>query len=255
VQEELEQVKEEREEDKNENSGLQEVYLDRCDELKYAMGRIRALDSVTTQLKEQYSKSALERDHQSKINQALILANAKGRALRLPRMTNPLERADAFIQANMLISDINEQLSSNAPNLGEVDAGELSEVAEGNDYPTRIWLTRHAGTMHLTCAILQEIYADEIISVIDDLGFYTTYIHLINPKTMSSITDCIKKLNSVVASFKVFQIQTSHGYESNWHFRKLAAGFKYKHRSLVTDTTKPLGSAMFNQFKLYLSKV
>jgi hypothetical protein len=114
----------------------------------------------------------------------------------------------------------------------------------------RQWLLRHAGSTHLTCDMirvssLHASIADECVSVRDDNGYYTTYIHthekvrvVVIKRILSGIAD--------VLSFKV--VHFGKNIQGSRYFWKLATGIQTNHSSLRVESLRMEGVCVFKSF-------
>lgn len=113
----------------------------------------------------------------------------------------------------------------------------------------RGWLIRHSGSTHLTCDIFlksEKSVADHCISIQDDNGYYTTYVHL--DEKVRTID--MKRMLSDAANIIAFKIVHFHiQIQNSRHFWKLAAAIQQKHGSLKMERTNPHNTkSLFSSF-------
>jgi len=114
----------------------------------------------------------------------------------------------------------------------------------------RQWLLRHAGSTHLTCNVirvsnLHEPIADECISIRDENGYYTTYIHTHEKVRVITIKRILSEIADVL-SFKV--VHFGKNIQGSRYFWKLATGIQSKHSSLHMESLRMEGCSVFKSF-------
>lgn len=113
------------------------------------------------------------------------------------------------------------------------------------------WLIRHSGSTHLTCDIfrhgsVEPPIANECISIRDDNGYYTTYVHM--DEKIRTIT--LKRMLSTAANIIAFKIvHVNKQPQNSRHFWKLAEGIQQKHSSLKMERINPHAKkSLFSSF-------
>ena len=110
------------------------------------------------------------------------------------------------------------------------------------------YLIRHLGSTVLKCSMFS--MADEIISVKDTAGCYTTYIHTKKPCRAANIAQCLKAAAGI-DSFRIVYIP-SYGIKSLIQYRVVAIGIRHQDASLTMESTNASDQTPFRQFKQYL---
>jgi hypothetical protein len=119
-----------------------------------------------------------------------------------------------------------------------------------NSHQKKQWLLRHAGSTHLTCDVirvsnLHEPIADECISIRDENGYYTTYIHTHEKVRVITIKRILSDIAGVL-SFKV--VHFGKNIQGSRYFWKLATGIQTKHSSLHMELLRMEGGSVFKSF-------
>jgi hypothetical protein len=125
------------------------------------------------------------------------------------------------------------------------------EVAD-NGVRRNQWIIRHEGYVHLECSMFLNLPVDEVISVKDLDGYYTSYIHISDAKVckMSEVSCELERIDGVTFYNIVCQ---KGGFNKSTYFGKIANSLKNRQLDRVkTSTTKPPGAEKYKIFHKYL---
>ena len=208
---------------------------DLLEELESAKTRISALSALDADNAVRISAlSALDAENAVKLEQMKIRLLESGRLNILA--------GENIVMRNEEGCDQDDTFYYDTPTLIEDQAGSVTKGVQKVHY-----IVRHLGSTVLKCSMIS--IADEMISVKDTAGCYTTYIHTKKPCNAAIIFKCLK----AAAGVDLFRIVfiPAFGIKHLIQFRAIAMGIRHQHESLTMERTNA-SQTPYRQFKQYL---
>lgn len=182
---------------------------------------------------------------QAKVQISQLKAADLQNAATLKQMKSDLAK---ILEGNIVMrneegDDQDDTFYYDTPTLIDDQAGSVTKGVKKVHY-----LVRHLGGTVLKCSTIS--IADEIISVKDTSGCYTTYIHTKKPCDAASMAQCLKAAAGV-SSFRIVYIP-SFGIKHLIQYRTIAVAIRHQHASLTMERTNASDQTPFRQFKQFL---
>jgi hypothetical protein len=191
------------------------------------------------EMEVQTLKKELEKGGQFVVINAQLLA-------RIKDLESELDTAKDF-RRRFIVGDDELQVDDffyELPPLG----GE--EVAMVKDKQRIHWIIRHAGYVPLDCSMFFDLPVDEVISVKDFDGYYTSYIHLSKRDRLSCVYCNMSQIVGVTL-FNVVCVKESE-MEKSIYFWKIANSFRHRLLDRIKkSTTKPPGAETYKKFQRF----
>jgi len=226
--------------------------------ITHSQEKIEALEAELSQTKlERDNDKAIFSDQEKALSDKLAAANEEVKLFNIFKTTGAISR-DLQPQDDQVEEDEDQDSYYEPTPLSDDDNDELLSATGPRLGQRRSWLMRHSGSTPLTISDFntprKTTVAEECISVRDDKGYYTTYVHL---DSKSRITLIKRVLSNVVGiiNYKIVRVPGGgKGLESTRHFWKIAAAIHSKDSSLKIETTREFGMFGRSPFRQFILK-